>query len=287
MVGAPAENARMKWFSRRRLGLAGLLAATFGVPEQCLAHEFWIEPAASILKDGERLTADLKVGLDFRGASFPYLQDRFVRFSLLNRSQRYAVVGEDGDIPAINLPHGAPGLDVIAYHSTPDRLTYDDWKIFVAYAEDEGLTDLLRRHAARGLPQRGFVELYTRCAKSLVQVGPVTNDDKDLATGMPFELVAQANPYAEAADTLVVKLYWQGVPQSGKQVSLFVDDGHVSKRKFTTDRDGNISVPLAGGGRFMLNAVEMQETEKDGASWQSHWASLTFQLPVKPTINAK
>lgn len=268
----------MRHFSTALIRWVGAVFVTLALSQQGWSHEFWIEPRSSVLKLNDPLVADLKVGLDFHGAIFPYLHARFVRFSLLTRSERFEIGGEDGDAPAINLMQTKPGLNVITYHSTPDRLTYTDWQIFVSYAEEEGLTSLLRAHTDRGLPQTGFVELYTRCAKALVQIGPIAEGDQDVANGMPFEMVAESNPYSSSG-SVAVKLTWQGRAQRNAQVTVFRDGGKVAKEKLITDDNGRVTVQTQGGGRFMLSAVHIEETVEDGASWHSHWASLTFQLP--------
>ena len=45
--------------------------------------------------------------------------------------------------------------------------------------------------------------------------------------------------------------------------------------------DGRVLVPLAGGGQFLLNAVQMDPVEHGAVMWESHWALLTFGLPLR------
>ena len=93
---------------------------------------------------------------------------------------------------------------MIAHHTIDFRVTYADWAVFRRYLADEGLDAFADLHRARGLPETGFAERYTRYAKALVQAGPADPADRDVRVGLPLELVAQANPYAAGVDALPV-----------------------------------------------------------------------------------
>ncbi len=96
---------------------------------------------------------------------------------------------------------------------------------------------------------------------------------------MPFELVAEANPYADGMEMLPVTLTWQGKPVAGRQIAIFRDNGEVTRNTVITDTDGRAEISLAGGGEFLLNAVNIEPIEDREVAWESHWASLTFGLP--------
>ena len=63
------------------------------------------------------------------------------------------------------------GPHVIGYQSTPSKLTYKEADKFAAFLAEEGLSDVLSQHQARGLPMAGFSEKFTRYAKALVHMG--------------------------------------------------------------------------------------------------------------------
>jgi uncharacterized GH25 family protein len=259
--------------------LAFLFAAAPAV-----AHEFWIEPEAFRIEPGERLRADLKVGQDFKGDVFPYLRNRFVAYRTSGRGGTADVAGYDGASPSLDIRKAAAGLAIVSYLSTADRLIYRDWEIFIRYTEYEGLDDAVAEHRARGLPEKGFSETYVRCAKALIQVGEPGPRDMDRRIGMPLELVALANPYGDPAPHMLrVRLFWQGEPLADTQVSIFrrgpeTDSEEKAVRTLArTDAEGVARIPLAGGGRFLLNAVHLEPADpQSDDEWQSHWASLTF-----------
>lgn len=257
-----------------------LIAALVGLSWSADAHEFWIEPASHRLSAPGAISADLKVGDNLKGSVFPYLSGRFISYQVDGPAGSQDVVGDEGDIPSLAYEARAPGLYVITYHSTADRLDYDDWTTFVDYADYEGLDGAVEAHLAADLPRTGFAEFYTRCAKALVQVGPPSPEDRDAAIGMPLELVALANPFASGLDELPVRLLWNGDGAADIQIAIFREADGVTRTTLRTDADGRAVVPLQGGGRFLLNAVRLaRAAADDSVVWESHWASLTFDRP--------
>ena len=252
-----------------------LLAAALMWLTPAAAHEYWIEPLRFRVEPGGAMEANLRLGMEFRGSRMPYVDANIVR--LEDDGERIA--GILGDIPAIKLTDMTPGLHQLVYHSTAERVHWTEYQKFAEFVNDHGLGWVLDRHKARGLPDTGFDEAYTRCAKSLVQVGPVAGSDH--AVGLPAELVAQANPYMlRPGDTLPVKVLWHGKPAPDVLVRVFrrwQEQPTISD--VVSGPDGVAQVPLAGPGVYMLNAVLMDEgAEKPADVWHSFWASLTFEV---------
>jgi uncharacterized GH25 family protein len=267
--------------------ILGLVLA--GAVFPAAAHEFWVSPRSYHVEPGERIVAALRNGQMMRGAELPYVSSWFHDFSVTVRDHSRDVAGFEGDMPALSYTPAEPGLHVIAYSSTADTVTYDDWNRFQAYLAYEGLDGVAEAHRARGLPEAGFSEDYTRFAKALVQVGPVDEDDGDAPLGLRFELVAENNPYAPGAEAVMVTLLRRGEPVAGRQIAVFRCAGEVTRTLVTTDTRGQAAIPIAGGGVFLLNAVDIRPVERDapgtegtdgtgGPVWESDWASLTFGL---------
>ena len=262
--------------SRIAAGAALIALALAGAP--AAAHEFWIAPQDGRVAPGAEIVADLKVGTMLRGEPYPYLSNRFQSFTVTVGNSTTAVDGNEGDLPALAHAAERSGLHVIAQHTIAFRVTYDDWAVFRRYLADEGLDGLADRHRARGLPEVGFAERYTRDAKALVQVGPVDPADRDVRTGLPLELVAEANPYAAGIDVLPVVLTWQGEPVANRRINIFRDDGTVTRTTATTDENGRAMIPLSGDGEYLLNAVRLRPVDDSPVAWASHWATLSFKL---------
>ena len=246
------------------------------------AHEYWLEPVTFQVLPGEEIAGNLKNGQDFKGSSFSYIGSRFDLFTINAPSGSRPVTGRDGDMPALVAKAEEPGLYSVSYQGKFDRITFTNPDKMKLYQDYEGLTGLLQRHAGRGLADDRLQEHYARCAKALFQVGDALAESDQL-TGLKFELVAEENPYTLGEDdTLPVRLYWQGEPAGDIQIRWFRyrDASHTGTVR--TDETGRARIPLAGGGKFMLNAVRIypgdEDPETDIPEWYSYWASLTFGI---------
>lgn len=256
-----------------------LLASALG-PGSAAAHEFWIEPKDFRPQQGSPLVADLIVGQDLKGRIYHYFSSKIVSYTITQGGRTSGVKGQEGDSPSINIPAVGPGLALIAYHSVVEKAKFDDWDQFLAYLQREGNQWVAEAHERRGLAQTGITEAYSRCAKALVQVGDVGEDDQDRLIGMPLELVAGKNPYSEGRKELPVTLFWRGRPMPGIQVNVYQENDALHETRIRTDANGHAVVPLGGGGKFLLNAVLMQEAPPERKTqWESYWATLTFQIP--------
>lgn len=226
-----------------------------------------------------KINADLKVGQNFSGLVFSYLPNRFVSFEVTGPDGTRPVTGIVGDTPAAAIPDAGPGLYILSYHSTADTLTFDDLQEFAEYAAYEGNDRIIAEHAALGLAETNFTEAYTRCAKALVQVGPFAGG-ADRAVGLPAELVALTSPYDPArGDTLDVQLLWQDAPLADQRINVFFKGDADGPVPVTTDADGQAGVDVSRPGTYLLNAVVMTPNAPgDEIAWESHWASLTFEI---------
>jgi len=248
------------------------------------AHEYWIETDKFHPDAPQEITADLRVGSDLSGEAFPWLKQSF-RSVLFwpPGGEAVALSGRMGDLPALRLSPRIAGLHVVSVETTPSFVVYDKAETFPAYLEYEGLTGVLEAHRARGLPDTGFGERYVRNARALLQVGPVIEGQTDAPGEMPFELVAEGNPYTAGAEEIGVRLFWAGEPVADTQVALFhaplgaPRPGGVQRLLFRTDAEGRVTVPILGGGLHLLSAVRIEPLDDSAAAvWQSWWASLTF-----------
>ena len=252
--------------------LAALLARA------AVAHEFWIEPEHWELEPDTAVVAALRVGQQMRGSQFPYLSNRFHRFTVTTGSKTWDVAGTEGDIPALTWRPRTAGLHTIAYHSVADLVHHDSWDEFTGYLDKEGLEGIAAAHRARGLSELRFNESYTRYAKALVQVAPAGASDAGSPLGLELEIVLESNPYAGRRDALAAIVLWRGEPLEGVQVTTFRRSGAVERAVVRTDASGRGVLPLRGPGEYLLNAVHMEPVEDASVVWHSHWASLTFRV---------
>lgn len=246
------------------------------------AHEYWISADDYTVAPGETVSARLKVGQMMEGTEVPWLSRQIKTFQYYAPDKPQDAVGREGDRPALVYEATEPGLHIIAQETLPLELTFDTLEEFREYLEYEGLERFVAVHLDRGLPEADFTEVYSRSAKALVQVGPVQPQHQDRQLGLAFELTALKNPYA-GQPALPVALTWQGSPEANTQISVFRElDGEVERTLISTGPDGRAEIPLhKDGGRYLLNAVHLEPVAGDGPVWESNWASLTFELPVR------
>lgn len=271
----------MKSRSQLTRALAVLICAVAAQP--ITAHEFWIDAEP----DGEgQVSANLRVGQDLSGSALPYLDTTIKVMTHVSPSLPRPINARLGDRPAISgLKMKERGLHILTVETNPSYIVFKDTLEFEDYLTYEGLTDIAALHRGRGLPETEIAEEYIRNARALVQVGPVGQTDTDRPTGLPFEIVIDGSPFVESQDTFAVRLTWRGTAAADIQIAMFhVPDAGSSPNATVrtlarTDDDGYAQFKKAGAGEYLLNAVRIAAVEGPGSVvWQSHWASLTFDI---------
>ncbi|KGF68955.1 hypothetical protein LL06_13530 [Hoeflea sp. BAL378] len=271
----------MRRYPARCFAILGLMLAWDQVTPAA-AHEFWIEPQDFSVAAGEEISADIRIGQDFKGDAFPYIPSRFAAFRRHDRDGETDVAGTTGDLPALKLLPRTEGLTIFTYVSVAERIRFQDWEKFAFYLDYEGLDAIPDLHAARGLARDDIRELYTRCAKALVTVGDAA-EEQDRATGMRLELVAAENPATlSSGKEIGFTLLWEGAPLADTQVALFrrgTEGGAATRVVARTDETGLARFPLPAAGTYLASSVHMIEAPADrNADWESYWASLTFAV---------
>ncbi|WP_137700495.1 DUF4198 domain-containing protein [Marimonas lutisalis] len=245
-----------------------------------LAHEFWIEPEEYQVDSPGRVTAALINGQDFRGTRVAWFDSRIARAEWRQGDTRAEIAGRPGDRPALSLGAPGEGLLQLVYVSTPSKLTYSEWAKFSEFVQSKGFPDAVERHRARGLPETGFREIYTRYCKSLIAVGDGAG--ADAPAGMEAEIVALANPYTDdMGGGLPVQILYRGAPRAGALLDVFERSptGNVTKTQIAADAEGRLEVPVRAGHVYLLDSVVLRESAAEDAVWESLWASLTFAVP--------
>ncbi|NNU81332.1 DUF4198 domain-containing protein [Halovulum dunhuangense] len=253
---------------------AALCLAVLGAVVPAAAHEFWIAPDRHLVEPGTEIALEVLVGEMLAGEGWTPEPSQLTR---------YALVQGQTEVPVAD-PRVAPpdGLSSVVLETTGSLLRFSVWQDFVDYVTFEGLDDIPDLHRELGLPETGFTEAYFRNARALIQTGPVREDDRDAPTGMPFDIVADANPHGlQAGDMLPVRLLWMGDPLPDHPLAVFSTDaaGEVRRLLLRSDADGRLEVPLQSG-RMLLNSVELLPARAGvGAEWISVWSSLSFEVP--------
>lgn len=270
----------------KRTLLSILAVGMLFIPALATAHELWLEPERYTLDPGATLLADLRNGQNFSGVRLSFNPRDFVRFKVLADGAYSPVTGRLGDRPAARVPEVADGLVTLVYQSETASITYTQWEKFVAFVEHKDFPTALEQHRVRGLSETKFKEVYARYVKALVGVGGGAGADR--VTGLETEIVALANPYTDALDTMPVRVLYRGAPRVDAQVELFDrgPDGTVAVTLQRTDAEGIARLPVAPGHTYLADAVVLREpapelADSTGAVWETLWAALTFAVPAR------
>lgn len=254
-------------------------------PLPLAAHELWLQAQEYMVAPETRLVVDIVNGQKFRGHSLPYLPNATITLAKVADGAPVELTPRPGDRPAVDIEAEPEGLLVLVYQSATATLTYREFDKFLAFAAHKDLPASREIHLARGLPESGFRESYTRFSKALVAVGDGAGADRRL--GLETELVALANPYTDSPEGgLPVQLFYRDAPRSDAQIEIFEKDpeGEVYITTTRTDGQGIARIPVLPGHVYMLDAVVLREpgpelAAETGAVWESLWANLTFAVP--------
>ncbi|WP_261384857.1 DUF4198 domain-containing protein [Vannielia litorea] len=248
------------------------------------AHEFWISPDAYAVPVGGTLSAEFRVGQEFKGAGYVFVPGRSERFEVVTPEGVVEVTPRVGDRPALNIPAPAEGLNVVVHQTGELSLTYKDMAQFRRFIEHKDWAALETVHRERGLPEERFKEAYRRYAKSLIAVGNA--DGADRAMGLEIEIVAVKNPYVDdLSGGMVVDVIYDGAARADAQVEILdkAPDGTVEVSQIRTDATGRAVFPVTPGHEYLVDSVvvraEPNEDAEAGPVWRSLWASLTFRVP--------
>jgi uncharacterized GH25 family protein len=268
--------------SRFRFAFA-LAALLWALP--AAAHDFWIVPSSFRPAVSAPLALRLRVGENLRGDPVPRDTAQVDRFVLLGPGGEVPIPGPPGADPAgFGRVQGA-GLYTVVYRSHRTRIDLTPDKAEEALKK-EGLERILELRRSRGESTKVSTEVFSRCAKALLEVGdppPGGHKGFDRPVGMTLELIPEKDPYELAPGAeLPVRLLYQGKPLAGALVvalGLHQADGKIAAR---SDRDGRVRLRLPEGGFWLVKSVHMVPAPPEtGVDWESLWASLTFDLPAR------
>ncbi len=263
--------------------LFALVFALFSSP--LVAHELWIEPLAYQVPADGRMIAEVVNGEEFAGPKLPYLPQRFAHFVAIAGGKVTPVPGRTGDTPALRMDAPGTGLHVIAYQSRNATVGYATWEKFQKFVTHKDLGDVQAQHAARGLPDADFDEVYSRYSKSLIAVGDGAGSD--VRTGLETEIVALTNPYTDdLSGGMRLQLFYRQNVRADEQIEIFekAPGGAVTITTVRTDGQGIATVSVKPGHSYMADAVVLREPTASvaadtGAVWETLWANLTWAVP--------
>lgn len=254
-----------------------------------LAHEFWIEPSSFTPKVGQRVDVALRVGEKFVGEPVQRKEERIERFVALvskgasDQPTEHAIAGQEGDEPAGHFLVAHPGLIILTYDSNHSYIELEAEK-FDEYLAEKGLEAIRKQRAGRNESSGPAREMYSRCAKSLVHATGEAADKpklgRDRPVGMPLEIVALFDPYAEPGIREGrFRLLFEGRPLPDVKVTAQAR-GAKEIQVQRSGKEGEVVFRLEHQGPWLIECTHMRTSpEPQKADYESLWASLTFEAP--------
>jgi uncharacterized GH25 family protein len=257
---------------------ATVVALAIAAP--AFAHDFWIEPTTFRPPVGSSVGVALRVGQNFRGDPVPRDPQAIEKFVVVSSVGEQEVGGRPARDPAGIASIADPGWAVVGYRSRPKGIELAAEK-FEQYLKEEGLESVIAARASRGESQKPGKEIYSRCAKALLDGNAAGGRGFDRVIGQRLELVPEKSPTeARGARALPVRLVFEGKPLAGALVVAINRENPEKRVSARSDKAGQVELSLATAGIWLVKAVHMVPAPPaSGADWESLWASLTFEVP--------
>ena len=128
-------------------------------------------------------------------------------------------------------------------------------------------------------------ELYSRKAKTIVQVGDAVTNNVLKPIGHTLEIVPLEHPYKLAGNTLSVQVLFKGKPLSNALIDAYSLVEHSAKEQAVkTDSEGKATFKFDVEGPVILNTVwGVPLTNSAAADFETYFSSLTFEYFQSPT----
>ncbi len=251
------------------------------------AHDFWLQAHPFVMPKPDRALITVLVGHGTARDRWGVDAGHVVRFH---------TIGPDGDVDrkgvmalgAVGydaiLPLARPGAYIVAMETTltPSQLPFLRFNDYINY---EGDTPVIEQRKRLNQEQADGRELYSRRAKTIIQVGPVDAASIARVTrplGMTLEIVPGKHPQALSSDrNLPLRVLYNGRPLAGALVKLTNLDADAEPvAKLRTGSDGSVIMHIPKPGKWQLNAIWSAVLHNDPrADFGTTFASLAFAVP--------
>ncbi|HZH17584.1 MAG TPA: DUF4198 domain-containing protein [Archangium sp.] len=265
----------------RTVRLAAACIAALLYTSAARAHDFWLEPGSFRVARGETVELSLQYGEEYEGKIAP--RDNFLieKFVLIGPDGTEPVPGQDKQEMAGRVTLPKEGLYLVAYRGKRRPIRLEAAR-FEAYLKAEGLEHVSRLRSERKETHKGASEVYSRCAKTLLESGGGATEGHDRIAGLRLEIVPETNPYRVTAGAdLTFRVLFEGKPLAKGLVIARsrAEPKHTVAAR--TDAEGRVRLTLDRAGEWLVKCTHMVAAPEElGMDWESLWASLTFELPA-------
>ncbi|MEZ0606879.1 DUF4198 domain-containing protein [Fibrella sp. WM1] len=266
---------------KHRVWLTSLLLI---VSVLAVGHEFWLQPARFFVAPGTVIRIQTMAGEQFTGETSEGHKRRLVYYRHHSPSGTTdlstTLTGDHYGQTSVKLAQ--PGTHVLVFANTPKFIRMEPNQ-FLDYLNEDGLDNVIAAREEAGDTLKPGYELYSRCAKTLVQVGDLPSPSLPVSSSLALDIVPLQNPYSlRAGQRLRLQIQFNNKPQPDALVRYFTksETGHVEMEVVRSDRRGQVQFKLKPG-QNMISTVRMipalaSRDVPETADWRSYWSSLTF-----------
>ena len=270
----------MRKFENVKIKRALTIFTLFALFTLLSSHEFWLSPDKFIYQRTEKTTIRFLVGENFEGENWKGNNEKIQSLKLyyggVSDDLTKYIGNQEGD--SLEMMILDEGINVVAYNSKNSFIQLEGKK-FNDYLQEDGISDALEfRRENNELDGIGR-EQYQRCAKTIFQVGKITDKTFSVNTNLPLEIIPLSNPYlVKKNDSLAAKIIFQNNPLANYVIKIWHrDNDSTIQIEMLTNENGEIKFPVSPSGKWMISLVKMERLIKnDKADWQSYWGSLTW-----------
>lgn len=249
------------------------------------AHDMWLQPLRFWIPPDATVPVSAYVGHGKNRERWTVADNRLLVLRSLgptgavDQRARLRPGALAGDLPIRLTGNGTHVLVLESGHAESNlpALRFND------YLKEEGLTPAKRlREATRRTDAPGR-EIYSRRAKALIQVGPLSGQQPQVTrpVGQTLEIVPERNPYATAAGPLPLRVFYNGKPLAGatvKLTNLDADDKPVATS--LTNAAGRVAFNLPRRGKWQFNVIWTTPiTGEPRGDFDTTFASLSLGFP--------
>ena len=248
------------------------------------AHEYWFECDNFFLKVNEKTNLGLFVGEALKkDEERPYQASKTDSFQMFSNGEIFDMrpLAEDDKTPVLKFASDHSGTFLVSMERNWSFIKLEAAK-FEDYLREDGMEYIIAERKRLGESEKEGRERYSRYLKTLIQVGDSRTGSAKTRVNSRLEIVPLENPYSKkVGDSLKLQVFFSGSPLAEKVVFADNRDGDkYSTQKFTTDKEGKLTLKLTTKGVWLVRLVVMQRCAKNcnEADWESFWGALSFGL---------
>jgi uncharacterized GH25 family protein len=245
------------------------------------AHEFWLLPKKFRFAVGEEMSVSFMVGENFEGEPWNLQKHKVEKLELhqLAKAKDIRALVKPEEKEKLKIKFIEEGTHLVVMQSNYAFIELEAEK-FNDYLKQDDLDNALEQRKNTNTLNKPAKEFYARFTKLLVQVGNKTDNTFKKRVGLKNEIVPDQNPYTlKSGDYLQCTVFYEGKPSPHQLVKVWNKIGTTTfLQNLYTENDGTVKFPINSKGPWMVSSVKMIPSEKEGADWQSMWASLVFGI---------